>query len=260
MIASSRLLQLLPIAMLLIPTFGHADGFGDAPSTRAETSGVTRSTTVLSDHERARSRVWDLSAEEWLRYRTLMEGIRGSVSPATLSPIEALGIHARDESERRRYAERWARMMREDAERILAFQRAYDEAGRRLYPSEPLIDLTRLPYRSAASKRMSRADRLLLFVAPGCAPCDALVTQVLSRIERVAGVDLFLSGIASDDDAAVRAWAADRGIRPEWVSAQRVTLNHDRGTLKRVAPGETSLPVLLLRRGNQITPITKADL
>jgi integrating conjugative element protein (TIGR03759 family) len=200
-----------------------------------------------------------LSAEEWLRYRTLMEGIRGSVSPETLSPIEVLGIHARDESERRRYAERWARMMREDAERILAFQHAYDEAASRLFPGEPLIDLTRLPNRSMASERSSPADRVMLFVAPNCAPCDTLVTQVLSRLERVAGVDLFLKGIAGDDDA-VRAWAADRGIRPEWVSDQRVTLNHDRGTLERVAPGETSLPVLLRRRGNQITRITKAEL
>ena len=83
-------------------------------------------TTPLSPVEKTRAEAWDLSDIEWQRYRALMEGIRGSISPATLSPIEVLGIHARDEGERRRYAERWARLMRDDAERILAFQHAYD--------------------------------------------------------------------------------------------------------------------------------------
>ena len=78
-------------------------------------------TTELTVSERARAIVWALSEDEWRRYRLLMQGVRGSVSPATLSPIEVLGIHARDTQERRRYAEQWARMMREDAERILAF-------------------------------------------------------------------------------------------------------------------------------------------
>ena len=69
---------------------------------------------------------------EWQRYRQLMQGIRGSISPETISPIEVLGIHARDEAERQRYADAWASAMHEDVDRILAFQRAYDEAGKRL--------------------------------------------------------------------------------------------------------------------------------
>ena len=257
MIGSARLRTLLPIALLVVPCFSPAGSVVDSTVSPESTN---TSAIVLSDLERARSRTWVLSVEEWQRYRSLMEGIRGSVSPSTLSPIEVLGIHARDESERRRYADRWARMMREDAERILAFQRAYDEATRQLYADEPLIDLSQLPIRSTPTERMSRTDRILLFVSPDCVTCDALVTQVLSRIERVGGVDLFLSGVPGDDDTAVRIWAAERGIRPEWVSSQKVTLNHDRGTLARVAPGETSLPVLLRRRGNQISPITRADL
>ena len=61
--------------------------------------------TTLSASELARARAWGLSATEWQRYQQLMQGIRGSVSPATISPIEVLGLHARDSDERRRYAE-----------------------------------------------------------------------------------------------------------------------------------------------------------
>ena len=76
-----------------------------------------------------------------------MQGVRGSISPATLSPIEVLGIHARDAQERQKYAEQWARMMREDAERILAFQHAYDAAQHRLFPQSQLIDAVQVAMR-----------------------------------------------------------------------------------------------------------------
>ena len=104
----------------------------------------------FSETDRRRASAWHLNEEEWRRYDTLLKGIRGSVSPATLSPIEVLGIHARDNAERRRYAERWARAMRDDAERILAFQRAYDSAARRLFGDQDLIDINRLAGRTTA--------------------------------------------------------------------------------------------------------------
>jgi len=119
-------------------------------ATRSQFAQTSDVVTPLSPTEKARATTWNLSDTEWRRYRSLMDGIRGSISPATLSPIEVLGIHARDEAERRRYAERWARLMREDAERILAFQHAYDQAWQRLFPAEPLIDLARLPDEKAS--------------------------------------------------------------------------------------------------------------
>ncbi|MCP4289065.1 MAG: TIGR03759 family integrating conjugative element protein, partial [Gammaproteobacteria bacterium] len=81
-------------------------------------SSVTENNFSKTDLDRAR--VWDLSEAEWRRYQQLMQGIRGSISPSTISPIEVLGIHARDEAERQQYAEAWARAMREDVDRILA--------------------------------------------------------------------------------------------------------------------------------------------
>ena len=216
--------------------------------------------TPLTEHERARAGLWGLSAEEWQRYRTLMEGIRGSISPGTISPIEVLGIHARDEAERRKYAEQWAVMMREDAERILAFQRAYDAAGRLLYPDESLIDVARLPLQTDSDDTLRRTDRVLLFARPDCAACDALLARVLARLDRLDGVDVFLTGISAGDEDAIRAWAAERGIRPEWVTARRVTLNFEGGALARVAPGRDPLPVLMRRRGASVTPLSGSAL
>ena len=80
-----------------------------------------------------------------------------------ISPLEVLDIHARDEAESRRYAELWAQAMGEDAERILAFQRAYVEAGRKLYPGVPLIDPNRLPEKAdqTAGLQPSRSGAVL---------------------------------------------------------------------------------------------------
>lgn len=69
----------------------------------------------------------------WTRYKTLMQGIRGSISPKNISPIEVLGTHARTDMERRKYAEIWARMRHEDIDRILAFQLACNQAFAKRY-------------------------------------------------------------------------------------------------------------------------------
>ena len=237
-----------------------AAGPANPQSANSTTSVTILEHTPLTEHERARAELWGLSAAEWQRYRTLMEGIRGSISPGTISPIEVLGIHARDEAERRKFAEQWAVMMREDAERILAFQRAYDDAGRLLYPHETLIDVARLPLQTDGDDTLRNTDRVLLFARPDCAACDALLSRVLARLDRLDGVDVFLTGIAEGNEGAIRAWAMERGIRPEWVTTRRVTLNFEGGALARVAPGRDELPVLMRRRGKSVTPLSGSAL
>ncbi|MDZ7752963.1 MAG: TIGR03759 family integrating conjugative element protein [Gammaproteobacteria bacterium] len=254
------LLATVGTMLSLIASPSRAADPANTPSGNTTTSATLLERTPLTEHERARAGLWDLSAAEWQRYRTLMEGIRGSISPGTISPIEVLGIHARDEAERREYAERWAVMMREDAERILAFQRAYDEAGRLLFPNQTLIDVARLPAQTDGGEGLRRTDRVLLFARPDCAACDALLARVLARLDRLDGVDVFLSEIAVGDEGAIRNWAIERGIRPEWVTTRRVTLNFDGGALKRVAPGRGDLPLLMRRRGESVTPLSGSAL
>jgi len=218
--------------------------------TRLEGSPAVEST--LSSVEHARARQWRLSEEKWTRYRSLMQGIRGSISPASISPIEVLGIHARDDAERRRYAEAWAKVMREDVDRVLAFQRAYDTAGRRLFPGEQLIDPAKLPPQERSSA-LGPEDRVLLFTRPGCAACDAVLDRLLARSTSFAGIDIYLADIAPGDDAAVRDWAAAHAISPEWVRSRRVTLNHDAGALERLTDEPVARPYLMRRRGDTLT-------
>ena len=243
-------------------------GANSFQATQAQSSNILateQSVTERIDSQSFRADRWGLDESEWRRYQSLMQGIRGSVSPATLSPIEVLGIHARSAGERRHYAERWAAMMRADAERILMFQRAYDDAQRRLFPNSLLIDTHALA--SAASTRRQTEqmtwqaeDRVLFFTATQCVPCDAVLERLLGRIAQFAGIDLYLIDVPAGEESRIRDWAASKKIDPQWVSEHRITLNIDAGALQQVA-GHTGqqkrdLPILILRRGDRLIPLS----
>ncbi|MGV8691898.1 TIGR03759 family integrating conjugative element protein, partial [Pseudomonas aeruginosa] len=70
------------------------------------------------------AREWGLRSEEWARYRQLMQGPLGVYSPQ-LDPLTALGIEARSDEERRRYAELQVQAEAQRVGKTLAYQRAY---------------------------------------------------------------------------------------------------------------------------------------
>ena len=235
----------------------------ESATTQIEATGQDHSSTeatTLSTAERARSHHWNLSETEWSRYQALMQGIRGSISPSTISPIEVLGIHARDEAERQRYAETWARAMHEDAERILAFQHAYDLAAKRLYSNEPLIDSSRLPAKTEDIIPFQSGDRVLFFTRPECPACDMVMNRLLKHIDAVNGIDIYLMDVAPGDDAAVRVWASSHQIEPDWVRSRRITLNHDGGSLDKLTQGQGEVPSVFRRRGEDLAKLRPADL
>ena len=251
-------LQSLGMLSWAVPALGQSKSTTTITSSQPSPDEMT--STPLSASEIERSRAWQLSETEWHRYQSLMLGIRGSVSVDNLSPIEVLGIHARDAAERRRYAEAWARAMREDAERILAFQREYDAAGKRLYPGQALIDDRRLPLRSAENTTLQRSDRVLFFASLQCPACDIVLGALIARLDRIAGIDVYITDVESSDNASIRLWANAHGIKPEWVREQRVTLNHDAGALQRISPEPTEPPTMFMRRDEQVLPLMYADL
>ncbi len=257
---SSRLFFIVATAVLtLSDSVGAADTSG-TEFEETEANAATIALSGLSATDLARAQQWNLSAIEWTRYEQLMQGIRGSISPSTISPVEVLGIHARDATERQRYAEMWVGVMREAVDRILAFQHAYDAAGKRLYPDEPMIDIGRLPAKREPVNTFQSTDRILFFSRPKCPDCAALMSKLMTRIDAVSGIDIFVAELVPGDDAAVRAWASMHQINPEWVRSRRITLNHDGGALDRLTRGKGKVPYILRRRGEELSQIKQSDL
>lgn len=225
------------------------DSDAEAKETRARLE-----SSLLTDSERAQSRQWDLSEADWQRYKTLMQGIRGRLNP-DISPIEALGIHARTDEERQRYAETWAKALREDTERVLAFQHAYDDAWKRLYGNESLIDLLQL-LQSRPATLLQPGDHILFFAASSCAACGPALEILLAKVQRMPklGLDVYLVD-SGNNDGRVRAWAKEHSIPPELVRNRTVTLNHDSGALARLSGFTGTVPYIARRRGAQVTKI-----
>ena len=139
---------------------------------------------ALDRTEIARAQLFGLSAEDWSRYRTLMQGPRGLWSP-TLDPVWVLGIHAETEAERARFAELAARREHERVAAELAFARAYAQAFERLYPGEPVMDVGSLTPERASSAQapgFAPGERLLFFASPECPACESWLEALLPRL------------------------------------------------------------------------------
>lgn len=190
------------------------------------------------------ARDWGLSAEEWTRYRDLMRGPLGAYSP-NLDPLTALGIEAQSDQERRRYAELQVEAEAQRVEKLLAYQRAYDDAWQRLHADMPRVILPDAgPAFSTAST--ATGGRVAVFVKDACPTCD----QAVQRLQ-AAGMefDIYVVGSRADD-AHIRAWAQRIGIDPTKVRSGQVTLNHDSGRWLSLSL-QGDLPAVVRQVGGQ---------
>lgn len=73
-----RALLVTLLVLLLNTSVGAAD--------RNQERSVLQS-SEFTNTDQQRANLWRLSKEEWQRYKTLMEGVRGSISPNNISPI-----------------------------------------------------------------------------------------------------------------------------------------------------------------------------
>lgn len=178
---------------------------------------------------------WGLQPQEWARYRELMDGPLGIYSP-NLDPLSALGIEARTDEERRRYAELQVQVEARRVEKLLAYQRAYDEAWQRLNPGMQRVNLPDdKPGAGPSSSPLRGSGRMAVFVKDGCAACGQLVQRLQSS---GAEFDLYMVG-SRQDDARIRDWAKRAQIDPARVRAGSITLNHDGGRwLSLSLPGD----------------------
>src|SRR5574338_887629 len=218
----------LAVALALVAAGVFAQSAPVANS-RVIPSLMQNSTDAGLDERLARD--WGLRPEEWARYRQLMQGPLGIYSP-NLDPLTALGIEARSDEERNRYAELQVQAESRRVNKTLAYQRAYDAAWKRLYPGQQRVNL---PGARAPGAGNKGSGRLAGFVEADCPPCEQRVRQL-----QAAGTafDLYMVG-SRRDGARIRQWAAPTGIDPDRVRARTITLNHDAGRwLSLGLPGE----------------------
>ncbi|MFG6179634.1 TIGR03759 family integrating conjugative element protein [Halomonas sp. THAF12] len=203
---------------------------------------------------RSEAEKWGLSDREWQRYERLMESKRGIWSPG-LDPLTALGVEARSDAERRRYAELLVQQERARVQRELEFQRAYDAAWDRLYPDANRVDPFTVETSQTAEsvfqgggqsvfgqagQASATTSRLNVVVAiDDCNQCDSTVQRLM---DRGALMDIWV--VDSDgDNRRIQDWARSLEMPADRVQRGEITLNHG-GQLS--APME-SLPQVIPR-------------
>lgn len=213
-----------------------------APARQAQSDSQVTLDVAL---EERRARDWGLQQDEWARYRQLMQGPLGVYSP-NLDPLTALGIEARSAEERHHFAQLQVQAEGRRTQKILEYQRAYDDAWKRLHPT--LTPLSPLAEGAEATPRSApnTGARSAVFIKEDCSLCDQRVLQL-----QAAGrpFDLYMVG-SRQEDSRIRQWAARVGIDATKVRAGTITLNHDAGRWLSLG-GQRALPAVLVQVDGQ---------
>lgn len=136
-------------ALLAITVPAHAVETSTTQIGRTQNGGATVTPDVQMAMDQAQAQIWGLSIAEVQRARYLTQpgSPRSAFSVPNISPIEVLGIHAQTAAERERYATLFAKALRADTERVLAWTVTYGQVAKRLYPNEKILDFgnTKIP-------------------------------------------------------------------------------------------------------------------
>lgn len=192
----------------------------------AETKIVEREVTERDLREASvRATQWNITPQEWIRYKELMRGARGIWTPGA-DPLITLGAHARNDEERRRFAELFVRKEYERVQGELNFQREVDAAWTQLFPAQPRLKRsTRI---SSASLLRSSPLRYAVVLEPGCGRCAAVLEQYIAQVEQneqVQALDVYVRK-TNGDDQRLRDWVTSNKVPVDLIRRNRLTVNH----------------------------------
>jgi len=241
------------LLVLVVWVLGAADYHGiHAQATTLGETRIAETVTGQVDAGETGREAWGLSEADWESYQVLMKGPSGLWYPR-LAPAMVLGINARTEAERRRYARMVWEQEKARLDALLAFNRAYQDIARsdRSRPGFSFFDALALPQSPVLQPRAAVAGRISAFVTPDCPECERQIRE-LTALGRP--FDVYVVGAGSDRD--IRIWAQRAGIPVERVVSRAITLNHDSGRLMRRAGHDISdLPLFFAGR-NLSTPVS----
>ncbi|MFC0323668.1 TIGR03759 family integrating conjugative element protein [Gallibacterium melopsittaci] len=216
------------ISETLTQTFNTAKETAAQAITQAEQR-VSSSLQALTTDEQAKQ--WGLTNEEWQRYQQIRKSERQYWSP-NLDPLTTLGIEAKTDTERQKYARLLAKKEFERVEKELKFQLAYDAAFKELYPNISPIS------QSSNTENISIEGRLVFFTRLSCNECNQKLRQL---IQQGKSIDIYFVDSAQNDKA-IRDWAVSQHIDINKVRSRQITLNHDQGMW--LQHGQGKIPVI----------------
>lgn len=215
----------------------------------------TVSQNSVIDHSNGNAKDWNLTEKEWADYIQLMRGKAGKYY-THLTPPEVLGIMAETDNELRHYAEIYVKAEHEKIDRELRFDRAFHDAGMRLYANEPIIKAFDVsPYTASKNNAVNQptetvheGDHLALFSDIRNNDVE-LLTRLIKRVKAHTSVILDIYLVNAVDNEDIQKWAKVNQIPFEYVLTNRITLNKDNGKFKSISPSGNLPNIVLTHNG-----------
>ena len=205
---------------------------------------------TLNEAQLHEARVWGLSLDEEKRYVHLMQN-RSRIYYEGLrqTPLDVLGINARNEAERNQWAARAALQEAQKVSKNIAWNNAFYVAYNNVFKGIPVVgEFDKAPYAPSNYKPMTlnANDTLYLFITPEQAIktvlmtlTDALSTTPTARLHVM---------LLNADDTSIQLWANQNQVPREWVNAGRISLNHGELHFNALLLDKKTTPLLLLTR------------
>ena len=211
----------------------------------------------LTEQQNHEASVWNITPEEEKRYVLLMQN-RSEVYYRGLrqTPIDILGINARNETERNHFAELAAKQEAQKVSKNIAWNNAFYKAYNKLFENIPVVgDFDPKPYSPYAHKPLilTQSDTLYFFIQPD-EPVKTVLLLLIEAIENTPNTHLHIMMLNSDD-LSMQLWANLHQIPQPLVSAGQITLNHGELNYQALSIPKKPTPLLLLSKNGTSTVI-----
>lgn len=204
----------------------------------------------LTDAQKHEAGVWGLTVDEEKRYVLLMQN-RSALYYRGLrqTPIDILGLNARNEIERNHFAELGALQEAQKVSKNIAWNNAFYKAYNKLFENVPVVgDFDPKPYSPYAHKplQLSEGETLYFFIKQDDAVKSVLML-LIDAIDTTPNTRLNILLINSDD-VSIQLWANQHQIPTALVNNGRITLNHGDLNYQSLTLAKKETPLLILTK------------
>jgi len=205
---------------------------------------------TLTEAQLHESSVWGLTVDEEKRYVQLMQNRSGLYYEGLRqTPIDVLGINARDEDERNHFAELAARQEAQKVAKNIAWNNAFYKAYNQLFKDVPVVgdfDTSSYAPSNYTPVSLKPNDTLYWFIKPEHAVKTVLL-PLIEAIQTTSGTTLHLM-LMGADEAEIQQWANLNQIPRDLVTQGQMTINHGELSFDALTLPKKSTPLLLLAR------------
>ena len=260
------------LALLTLPLHVvYAQMASPAGNTQTNASASTTSTNAATSSQQTQSaalqsqglawREYGLTETDWQRYQSILASPQAYWSEDK-RPLILLGVTARNEAERSRYAELYIDFEYKAAAGLMTFKSAVDIIGKRKHGTEALFSAALTTVAAQAEPMFGVGDRMMLVIDPtlDCLPCTQAIATVqqIGRQNASTGIDVYFVNATREQ---IVAYGSQRLILPEDVSGKRITLNVATPEfLTQMQLTTNAVPAAFRRRGQTLTKIPIGEL